>query len=63
MMTVVQTYSPENHETFHAWGEDHEDRWWKVANKPNKDCRELCQCDGRHGYVDSADNVSFEIRE
>ncbi len=63
MMTVIRTYVPENHESFQARGEEHEDRWWKVANDPNKEHRELCQRNGRHAHVDSFDNVTFEIRE
>ncbi len=63
MMTVNQTYSPENHESFQTRGEDHEDRRWKVANDPNKDHRELCQRDGRHARADCFNNVSLKIRE
>ena len=57
------TYSPENHESFQARSEDHEDRWWKVAYDPNNDCSVLCHRDGGHGHIDSFDNISFEIRE
>ena len=58
---VILTYSPENHESFQTGGEEHEDRWWKVADHPNKEHRELCQCDGSHAHVGPYDNVSFEI--
>jgi hypothetical protein len=61
-MTVISTYSPENHDSFQARGEDRENRWWKVAYEPKKDYRELCQCDGWHGCVDSYDNVSLKVR-
>jgi hypothetical protein len=60
---VIQTYSPENHESFQTRGEEHEDRRWKVADHPNKEHRELCQRDSSHALVNSYDNVSFKIRE
>jgi hypothetical protein len=62
-MTDIQTYIPENYESLQARGEDHEDRWWKVAYAPDKDSRELCQCDVRHAYVPSFNNVSLKVRE
>jgi hypothetical protein len=62
-MTVIQTYSPENYESLQARGEEHEDRRWKVVYDPDKDCRELCQRDGRHGYVDAFDNVPLKVRK
>lgn len=60
---VIQTYPPENHESFQTRSEEHEDRWWKVADHPNKEHRKLCQRDGGHALVDSYDNVSFKTRE
>jgi hypothetical protein len=39
--TVIRTYGLENHDSLQARGEEHEDRWWKVANDPNKEHREL----------------------
>ena len=54
-MTIIRTYGPENHDSFQARVEEHEDRWWKVANEPNKEHRELRQSDGRHAHVDSFD--------
>jgi hypothetical protein len=62
-MTVIRTYGPENYESFQARGEEHENRWWKVANHPNKEHRKLCQRDGRHAYVEYFDNVSLKIGE
>jgi hypothetical protein len=62
-MTVIRAYLSENHDSFQGRGEEHEDRWWKVANHPNKEHRELCQRDGRHAHVDSCDNVSLKIKE
>ena len=41
-MTVIRTYGLENDDTLQARGEEHKDRWWEVANDPNKDHRELC---------------------
>jgi hypothetical protein len=37
MMTTIQTYSPENDVSLYTRGEEHEDRWWKVAYDPSKD--------------------------
>ena len=42
MMTVIRTYVLENHDAFQAGREEREDRWWEVANHPNKEHRELC---------------------
>jgi len=36
-MTVIQPYSPEDHESLHARGEGHEDRWWKVVYEPKEE--------------------------
>jgi hypothetical protein len=63
MTMIRRTYVPENHDSFQARGEEHEDRRWKVAYDPNKDYGELCQGDGRHTHVDSFDDVSLKIRE
>ena len=62
-MTAIRTYVPENHDSFQARGEEHEDRWREVANDPNKEHRELCQGDARHAHVDSFDNVTLKPRE
>ena len=37
VMTIIQTYCPENHDSLQARSEGHEDRWWKVAYNPDKD--------------------------
>ena len=63
VMIVIRTYGPKNDDSFQARGEEREDRWWKVANHPNKEHRELCQRDGGHAHVNSFDNVPLKIGE
>ena len=62
-MTTIQTYTPENYESLETRDEEHEDRWWKVAYDPIKDCCKPSQRDGRERYVNSFDNVPLKIRE
>ena len=63
VVTVIRTYGLENHDSLQARGEEYDDRWWKVANKPNNEHRELCQREDRQAHVDCFDNVSLKIRE
>ena len=60
---VIQTYFSENHESLQGRGEDHEERWWKVAYDPKKEQRVLCHREGWHTHVNTFDNVSLKIRE
>ena len=41
VMTVIRTYVLENDDSLQARGEEREDRWWEVANDPNKENRVL----------------------